>query len=252
MHKNRMELSSLMPGLREWDQAGLDHSRHLADALMDSFVIVDDCLWERCVAPVYKVQWVSGQIRAAVVTIVHPPRWQDTNLVTQYFPITDKDAAVEYADALVRSHALNTPAGQEDQRPYGILDHTVPFEVADFDSLPHCEGSDEVFRFSCAVAAENRRFLSRNPAHAARFDDDDVAGAFASFEEVRRTNYVTGEYGDPTEWLDSNIDIWTSTGRHQSTYGFNERFVSDMLIGRARALMDDRPIFVSPMGSPRL
>ncbi len=242
--RNHADNEDILRRLDSFDAHALAEARSLADTLFSGFIVVGGELWERCGPPVYRVMWTSGDICCSIVTIVHAPRFHDTNLATQYFPIGDKDAALKYADELARTFRANRSSNEPDSiRPrYSVIDHTVDHRIHDHDALAQDQGSDELFRISCAFAAENRRFLVRNAERQTKYGPDAVAGALDGFEEIRKTNHITGEFGDPSEWFDINASTWIRSGRHQGTYSIGESFVSNLLIDRAMRLHENRPI----------
>jgi hypothetical protein len=236
--RNHMRLNDLRRAFSDVDERQVAYCETAASRHMERFVVADGQLWQMTRGPVFKVKRSSRP----EVTIEHAPDWHDRVLPTKYFGLDEREAAFEYAEALAGAMIAAGAMGPDK----GIGDYTVPFEVDDavlgFDSV-----QDDLFRMGCGVAAENRRFLTRNPKYAGRLAPERLAAVWRGFEEVRRTDYVLGEYGDPIDDLGTNIDIWLFMGRKQSTYSFHESEVSSMMIRRARTLeLDSMTISIIP------
>ncbi|MBY3433302.1 hypothetical protein HFN89_03870 [Rhizobium laguerreae] len=240
--RNYMSFEDVRRDLQQIDEPQLSYCHAAFRRHMERFVIAGGRLWQRSRGPVYKVQ-VDRAYPAVTVVMTHAPDWHDTCMNVRYFDLTDRDAAFECAEQMAL--ALRTHYTDERyQKPY--YDLTVPFDLDGSSPAFHSAG-DELFRLSCAVAAENRRFLFRNPKHVDRLAPERVAAVWRAFDEVRRTDYVFEEYGDPVDDLRTNIDIWLLLGRRQSTYTFDEEFFSNLAIRRVAALEDSRSISLSPI-----
>lgn len=241
--RNHYSLEDVLPRIRDYDHQALEVSRSLADRHMEGLVVAGDDIWERCGSPAYKVEYTTGVNALVTVTMVHVPRWQETRLDIQYFPIGERDAAFQYAEEVLQAITSNV---EHRYQSYRVLDRTVPAIIHDPESLALDRGAEELFRVSCALAAENRRFLVRNPEKQARFGTDAVEGVFNAYEELTKTNYLLGEYGNPEEWVENNADIWVSCGRHQGYYTFGQKHLNSLLLSRAKQNYENRPISFTP------
>lgn len=241
--RDMMSFEDVRRDLRQIDEAQLSYCHSAFQRHMERFVVADGQLWQRSRGLVYKVQ-LNRTDNTADVAMVHAPDWQDTNINVRYFDLNDRDAAFECAEQLAQE--LRTLYKPDKNSQTAIRDLTVSFELD--DTAPSFRsGEDELFRLSCAVAAENRRFLVRNPSHADRLAPERVAAVWRAFEEVRKTDYVFREFGDPIDDLRANFDVWLFLGRHQSTYTFEESAFSNLASRRATVLEDARSISLSPL-----
>ena len=168
----------------------------------------------------------------------------------RYFDLRDREVAFEGAEQLTRELRENI---EDELYHKPVYDFTVPFDL-DGTAPAFQSGEDELFRIACAVAAENRRFLYRNPTYADRLAPDRSAAVWRAFEEIRKTDYIFDEYGDPVDYIQANIDIWLLLGRRQSTYSFDEEFFSNLAFRRVASLEENRPIALAPIlaSQPRL
>jgi hypothetical protein len=237
--RNHMAFVDLRREFDAVDETQVAYCETAATKHMGRFVIVDGELWQKTRGPVYAVRHNHK------ITIEHAPEWHDRNLTTKYFDLDEREAAFAYADDFAKA---KREAGSLLDKP--VQDYTVPFEVD--DALPGFESAhDDLLRVGCGVAAENRRFLVRNPNKAARFAPERLSAVWRAFDEVRKTDYVFGEYGDPIDDIQANIEIWISSGRRQATYTFGEDTVSNMMFRRIQSLELDRPVLLQPtFGSP--
>jgi hypothetical protein len=237
--RNLFSMDEVLPRLTEFDVEGLERARAMADILIDGFLIVGEDIWERCGSPAYKVNHSGGTHAVAAISLVHAPRWHDRRIDCQYFSLSDKAGAVDFAKALVEAMRSNPESLYSS---YQVIDLTVPAITYDPALLELDRGCEELFRISCALAVDNRRFLLRNPNMQARFGEDTVQAVMHAYEEVAITNYLTGEYGTPEDWLEQNAKVWVSCGRHQGLYTYGRMEINQLLIERAKRLFDDRPI----------
>ncbi|MCS4089677.1 hypothetical protein [Rhizobium sp. BK176] len=245
--RNMIGMDDVRRDLQQIDEAQLAYCPTAARKHMERFVIADGGLWQRSRGPVYRVQ-IDRATYAVTVSMTHAPDWHDTRMNVRYFDLNDRDAAFECAEQLIQELRSTYSSDGRYQKP--VSDFTVPYDMDDM--VPKFEsGEDELFRLSCAVAAENRRFLVRNPKHADRLAPERLSAVWRAFEEVRKTDYVFDQFGDPTDDLRTNIDIWLLLGRRQSTYSFEEECFSTLAFRRVAALEDARRISLSPTFSSR-
>ena len=249
--RNFVTFETVLPKLVSFDAEGLKAASETGVAQMAKFLLVDGELWMRTRPPVIRVspyfERVDDGVRHrtnAIVSLVHAPDWADVNMIKGYFGLEHREAAFEYAAELVSTGAMG---GETDTGR--VIDHTVDFEASDTPLLAYNGEAEELLRTSCALASETMRFLTRNPKWKEKLGGAVAADVEAAFREVMATNYVTAEYGDPAEYLDSLIEAWTKTRRQSFQFHFGTRHVSDMLLDRARRLHLDRPIsapFITP------
>ncbi|MCZ7861807.1 hypothetical protein O9X98_10485 [Agrobacterium salinitolerans] len=247
--RNYITFDDVRRDLQQVDEAQMAYCHDAFRKHMERFVFADGQLWQRSRGPVFKVQ-VDRAYPGVTVTMAHAPEWHDTRLNVRYFDLRDREAAFECAEQLARELREN----KTDERYHQpVFDFTVPFDL-DVTAPAFQSGEDELFRLACAVAAENRRFLYRNPNYADRLAPHRAAAVWRGFDEVRKTDYIFEEYGDPVDDIRANIDIWMLLGRRQSTYTFDEEFFSNLAFRRAAALEDNRPIALAPTlpSQPRL
>jgi hypothetical protein len=240
--RNFMAFEDVRRDLQQVDEAQLSYCHAAFRKHMERFVVADGQLWQRTRGPVYKVQ-LDRAYPAVTVTMTHAPDWHDTRMTNRYFDLNDRDAAFEYAEQFTRALRENH---KDDRYHKPVYDLTVPFDLDD-DALAFNSVEDELFRVACAVTAENRRFLYRNPKYSNRLAPDRVAAVWRAFEELRKTDYIFEEFGDPVDDIRANIDIWLYLGRRQATYSFDEEFLSNLAFRRVVALEENRPISLSPI-----
>lgn len=247
--RNHMSFDDVRRDLKQVDEAQLAYCHAAFHKHMERFVIADGQLWQRSRGPVFKVQ-VDRAYPGVTVTMAHAPEWHDTRLNVRYFDLRDREVAFECAEQLTRELRENI---EDELYHKPVYDFTVPFDL-DGTAPAFQSGEDELFRIACAVAAENRRFLYRNPTYADRLAPDRSAAVWRAFEEIRKTDYIFDEYGDPVDDIQANIDIWLLLGRRQSTYSFDEEFFSNLAFRRVASLEENRPIALAPIlaSQPRL
>lgn len=237
--RNHMSFDDVRRDLEQVDEAQMSYCHAAFRKHMERFVVADGQLWQRSRGPVYKVK-VDYAVSAVTVVMTHAPDWHDTNVNVRYFDLAERDEAFECAQEM--SDALN----ENEPLKYKVFDFTVPFDIdGAVQAFP--SGEDELFRLACAVAAENRRVLYRNPKQADRFVPERAAAVWRAFEEVRKTDYIFEEYGDPVEDILSNMDIWQLLGSRQSTYNFDQECLRNLAFRRVPGLEENRTISLSPI-----
>lgn len=234
--RNNLEMDDALSALLEYDHDRLVESRHLADSFMGEFITCDGQLWMGCRPPVYHVHVIHGEFKAVMIDIVHAPSYQDPKLINQYFPLNDKEGALEYANGIALSYA------QLGQR-MSVTDMTdIATQVYDDAALDFDHAHDELNRMACAYAVENARFLTRQLPYREKFSEETVDAVFKAYDEALKTNFIDGEYGTPEEWLPENAEVWARCGRRQGSFEFGEYEVNTWLGMRAQQLYEDRPI----------
>lgn len=245
--RNAVSFEEILPKLLQYDHDQLEdctktHHRHLS-----SFLLVDGQLWMKTRPPVYRVhrRFESTARTSAVVSLCFPPDWQDPRLVNAYFSLASREEAFEYARRLCGVLARRQPVLDAPVQMGAVHDSICNHVVHDEAIMRYeCE-AEELRRMSSALAVETRRFLVRNPTWKEKFDPAAVAGVYSGYEQVRATNYIKGEYGDPSDWLHQTAFIWKKAGRKTSIYDFGDVPTSDMLIGRAMRYEENKPISVN-------
>lgn len=246
--RNYMSFDDVRQNLELVDEAQMSYCHAAFRRHMDRFVVADGQLWQRSRGPVYKVK-VDYAVSAVTVVMTHAPDWHDTNVSVRYFDLRDREEAFECAEQMVQE----LRASEQGDYNYKLSDFTVPFDID--GTLPAFQsGEDELFRLACAVAAENRRVLYRNPKQVDRLAPERAAAVWRAFEEVRKTDYIFDEYGDPVEDIRANMDIWQLLGSRQSTYNFDQEYLRSLAFRRVPGLEENRTISLSPIlaSQPRL
>ena len=238
--RNTVTFEDVLSKLRDYDNDDYDRCLDMYRHHMRTFLIADDELWARTPPPVFKVQrgWLGGK-GSAIVSLCAAPDYHEKDLTVALFDLSSRDEAFEYAKDLIR---IDADQRLEDGR---IYDLTVDYDAPIPALVAYDHGAEELRRLSSGLAVEAHRFLKRNTPWVVRkkCGADVVEGIIRSYGEVQATNYVTGDYGDASPWLDSNADFWKSAGRRGYSYSFGRKTkFSDLLIERARAYENDSPI----------
>jgi hypothetical protein len=259
--RNTVTFEDILPKLLSYDHEQLEdcaktHKKHLS-----SFLLVDGHLWMKTRPPVYKVHHRSQAsvitatsttviaTSSAMVTVVFPPDWQDPRLPNAYFSLASRNEAFDYAGRLLDA----APERKRDDNPHTerwqVVDLTGRHVVHDETIMNYDCEAEELRRMSSGLAIETRRFLERNPNWKAKFDVSAVTGVQSAYEEVMATNYICGDYGDPSDWMQSTARIWKKAGRKNSIYDFGDVPTSDLLIDRAMRYEESRPIALRTINS---
>ncbi|MBY3151107.1 hypothetical protein HFO56_01610 [Rhizobium laguerreae] len=247
VRRNSVTFEEVLPKIVTYDHDQLEACRRTYRGHMESFLIVDGELWMKTRPPVYKVKrrYESMEKTSVSVSVEFAPDWQDTRLPDAYFSLASRDDAFEYAQRVCMALAEGKTHGNRPAERGDVIDATSNHLVHDADILAYACEAEELRRVSSGLAVEARRFLVRNPAWKEKFSTDAVDGVFSAFAAVQATNYVLGEYGDPSDWLESNARIWRKTRRGNSTYDFGSVEIGDLLIERALGYEENKPIAVN-------
>lgn len=247
VRRNSVTFEEVLPKIVTYDHDQLEECRRTHQGHMDTFLIVDGELWMKTRPPVYKVKrrYESMEKISASVSIEFAPDWQDTRLPDAYFSLAARNEAFEYAHRVCGALADRKTHDGKSAQIGDVVDATSNHVVHDPDIYTYSCEAEELRRVSSGLAVEARRFLVRNPAWKEKFDDDAVDGVFRSFATVQATNYILGEYGDPSDWLESNAHIWRKTRRGNTTYDFGSVAMGDLLIERALGYEENKPISVN-------
>ncbi|MDW9478901.1 hypothetical protein GOB57_09410 [Sinorhizobium meliloti] len=261
--RNHVTFEEVLPKIVEYDHDQLEACMRTHKGHMESFLVVDGQLWMRTRPPVYKVARHYGNRKRASssVSLVFAPDWQDTKLSRAYFSLAARDEAFEHAHRLcdvlgglklidwkheegaVVKHVSRVERGD-------VIDLTSNHVVHDPALVEYPYQEEELRRMSCGLAVETNRFITRNPSWREKFGTEAVNGVLSSYAEAMATNYLLGEYGDPSEHLESNATVWKKARRVHSTYEFGEVEVGDMLIERALRYDENKPIDLRAFHQP--
>jgi hypothetical protein len=216
--RNTVPFDEVSRQLIEFDADDYESCLELHGMQWGRLVAMDGELWIETPPPTYRVDLTHRDQAVPKVTLTHAPGWHDTRLHIKYFPLSARDEAFEYAERLGKvccDPDLATP---------DVVDHTVEFECGSLGAMEFDHVGEEVRRLSHALAIENRRFLERNPQWKAKLGNEALECVAASFEAAAATNYILGEFGDPSPWIEANADIWKRLGRKSTIYGFGHWF----------------------------
>jgi hypothetical protein len=241
--RNCVALEDVLPKLMDFDEQGLEKCMDMYPHHMSKFVISDGELWMKTPPPAIKVQriWVTGKVSVAM-SISLAPNYHDTALHSAVFDLTARDQALDYAKNMLRIDGLGRPP--EDCE---LLDMLVDYEAPDPSLLMFDHDGEELRRLSSAFAVESYKFAMRNEGWVKRQNVGShiIDGIHQSYEEVIATNYVTGDYGDSSPWLEANAEFWRATGKRTSTYNFGQSHTfKDYQIERALSLKDNTPVYL--------
>ncbi|MBY3433303.1 hypothetical protein HFN89_03875 [Rhizobium laguerreae] len=247
VRRNSVTFEEVLPKIVTYDHDQLEACRRTYRGHMESFLIVDGELWMKTRPPVYKVKrrYVSMEKTSVSVSVEFAPDWQDTRLPDAYFSLASRDDAFEYAQRVCMALAERKTHDNGPTQRGEVVDAISDHIVHDVDINAYACEAEELRRVSSGLAVEARRFLVRNPAWKEKFSTDAVDGVFEAFAALQATNYVLGEYGDPSDWLESNARIWRKTRRGNSTYDFGSVEIGDLLIERALGYEENKPISVN-------
>ncbi|MCS4089676.1 hypothetical protein [Rhizobium sp. BK176] len=242
--RNSVSFEDVLAKLVSYDDKQLEDCRRTNVGHMEKFLLVDGQLWMKTRPPVFKVgrRYGSAHKPAACVSVDFAPDWQDTRLANAYFGLSAADEAFDYARRMCDALADRKSGAEAGE----VVDATCNDHIVhDPEIHAYSHEPEELRRVASGLAVEARRYLVRNESWQERFGEDAVNGVFRAYEQVRATNYVLGEYGDPSDWIESNATIWRKTRRGNSTYGFGSVALGDLLIERAIGYDENKPISVN-------
>jgi hypothetical protein len=246
--RNSVTFEEVLPKLMSYDDKQLEECGRTNIAHMEKFLMVDGQLWMKTRPPVFKVarRFESAQKTSACVSVEFAPDWHNTRLTQAYFGLSAVSEAFDYAQRMCVALADPKSNGNVQVSVGDVVDATCNDHIVhDPEIHAYSHEAEELRRVASGLAVEARRFLVRNPKWQEKFDPDAVEGVFRAYEAVRATNYVLGEFGDPSDWIEGNANIWRKTRRGNSTYGFGRVADGDLLIDRALGYDENKPIAVN-------
>ncbi len=234
----------IVPSLASFDGEGYEDCVAMYPLHLRRFALFDGELWMQTAPPVIRLHRLHLERATSVVmTISLAPSSPNTRLDKPLFSIGAMSDAQEFAHRMLDAEIV----GPTKSRPGEVLDLTGSYEIPMPEALSsHDHELEELRSFSYGLAVETRRFARRNPEWAEKkgITAQDMADVERSFEEVMATNYVTGEFGDATDWIDTNFALWRKLTRKATTYTFGQAPLSDLLLDRARNYAVNRPISI--------
>lgn len=236
--RNHVIFEDVVSRLPSFDHDQYDACIEMYRHHMDGFLLADGELWVRTGPPVIKVERSFETQKTDILVSLSLFSPHDRSVPHSTFSIFEHEEAIDYANRMKEiENADKVGDGQ-------VFDLTVDYNAPDASLLGFDHREEELRRLSCALAVESHRFIKRNTKWVARkrIPDDVVEGILLSFDEVMATNYVTGQMGDPSPWMESNAAFWKSAGRRSGHYMFGGPELADLVIRRGAAYAADRPI----------
>jgi hypothetical protein len=247
--RNNATFEDVLPNISHFDTDQFEACLDLYPQQLSRLLMVEGELWIRTPPPIYRVKplFETGKT-SALIHMCLAPDIHDTDMTSALFSLSSRDEAIEYARRLAELSALERQNGDHNwggDRGH-VYDTHVDFEVSDDLLIAYDHEAEELRRLSCALAVETRRFSVRNPGwlEKRKIAEETVNGCHASFDQVLATNYVTGEYGDASPWLESNLSFFKRTGRKHSIYKFGTVARTDLMVDRVRDFSENAPIHI--------
>lgn len=241
---NFATFEDVLPALASLDSEEYEDCVAMYPHHMGRFVLFGGELWMRTAPPVVRLHRLHmEQSTSVIMTIGLAPSSPNTRLDKPLFSMGALSEAREFAHRMLDAEVLSSTKGLKGE----VFDLTGSYEIPMPEALSSYDHEQEELRsFSYGLAVETRRFARRNPEWAEKkgITAEDMADVERSFEEVMATNYVTGEFGDATDWIDTNFALWRKLTRKATTYTFGQAPLSDLLLDRARNYAVNRPISI--------
>lgn len=254
LRRDAFLFNDLRDRIADYSHADYERSRRMMHAQTAKFLFIEDELWIETPPPVLVVE--TGSFRnvpsmaedfafypdVVDISLAFAPEWMDYDLTRQYFPLRERDAAIDYARELsAYCDARNASRGSGPLVPFGIIrDHTVKHVLHDAETCRFDHDEDLLARVSHGMAIQNMATLKRLRARGAEPTGADAVEA--AFTATASTNHVFGHRADLADWFEPNAAFWVAGRRSQTLFRFGPSMISDRLVARARAAIEKRPI----------
>jgi hypothetical protein len=243
--------SEVMSQITEIDGHTSDRSIGMIQHQSQRLLAIDGEIWMSCRPPCFVVDldMLGGRDICATLSLAHAFDGLDTNLSRRYFALDDLDSAREYLQQCARKPK------QEDCN-YDLYEAIPEYNVIAPEYTSYDPDHEELSRIGYVLASECSRYIARTHQWIDGRKQDSLQAAMRA---VEGTNYVLGEFGDVTPYVEDLCAIWNDLGR-PSTFSnvgpapARKRF-GDMMIRRAWNLIENAPIDLSeihPLAIPKL
>ncbi|MDW9478678.1 hypothetical protein GOB57_08170 [Sinorhizobium meliloti] len=238
--------------IAEVDVRVSERSLRMIEQQTGRLLAIDGEIWMTCRPPCLVVSIEERGDIFGTLSLAHAHDGLDTKLSRRYFALTDLEPAREYLQECARKP-------KRERGEYQCYEALPQYDVIAPEFTEYDADGEELSRIGYTLASECSRYAART---SKRLDGSKQDNLDAAMQAVGETNYVTGEFGDVTPFVEDVCVIWNDFGR-PSTFcevgpaPARKRF-GDMMIKRAGKLIENAPIdFGSGQtfafgGSPRL
>lgn len=234
--RERMDFRVAMPDIAEIDEAMSARSYRMIDTQTKRLLAIGGEIWMTCRPPCFVVQLEEVGAYLGTLSMAHAHEGFDSTLSRRYFAIDDYAGAREYFELCARKP-------KHESGDYHFVEMLPEFRIVDPAYMEYDADSDELAKIGYALASECSRYQARTAKWLEGNKQDSLE---AAMREVGETNYVTGEFGNVTPFVEDLISAWEDFGR-PSTFcevgpkPARKRY-GDMMIRQAHKLLDNAPI----------
>ena len=234
---NKTVFADVRPDLKDIDhsmiESAMDDFRYQAGKLL----FIGRELWMECLPPSYTIEASEYPFEWATVSLRHLPEGPASWPEMLSFPLDRRDEAFEYARELSIAR-FGVPS---------VLDRTVPFTAETGDLVLFDQARLETTAFPHnMVLASNRYMASAAPEFVETFLTPDLAQAHAeAYSKVMRADFVRNVFEDLDGDFPAIERLWRKCRRPcYDMYGYRDRTVTDLLLSRIYAHLENEPIRV--------
>lgn len=231
----------------------------------DRLLCIDDELWLETPPLVYEVghglrsssghiacdyndlRSKDGDLNANItIQLAYLPDWLDTNLDRQYFPLSARDKAVEYA-AAANPHLI----GYASRR---VIDHTRDIPLSGLSDnaglLEFDHAAYSLNRTTMLLAGDLTKSLKLKPNLNLELTDVHQTAIATAADQARRLGWRSSDWSPVHHDAATVVDAWSRTGRGKgwAQLPVNRSAFAELLCQRTLELFDEMPVMV-PTGN---
>jgi hypothetical protein len=232
--RNATVFPAVASGIDDIDGTASEMSIQRIEAQAAKLLVIGGDLWVVCRPPSWRVEVNEDRVTLDLAVAIEG---FDPLLSRRHFPLDRFDEAQAYARQCGKTNAVD---GVEPTKVEYIVDYEAAMpELLDFDG-----DAEELARIGYALAAECMRYGKRNPLWLDKLESRLKESLFRAYAATLETDYVRGNIGDVTPYVEDLCVIWK---RFHRPLGYCElgpvRAKSgDVLIAQAKSLMENAPI----------
>jgi hypothetical protein len=180
-------------------------AEHAAEAA--KLLVIGHELWLETTPPVISVghqgHATTGRM---VMELTHLPTWLDSDLATQYFPISEHERALDYAQRATKL----THTGTE---PYDDYTFECPFTAEASDLLSFDGDGYSSTRTALVLGGDVARWITNTPELAEKIGVDRSRSALLARDMAKAVGTDISEWPDMSDLVNDITEAWKMTGR---------------------------------------
>lgn len=231
--RNETVFGEMQGRIAAYDERDLATALAMYERRCEGLLSVSGVLWVETNPPSYAITW--NGLKVNIFRTLTRPEWFEGGTINRHYPLTRRQEAAEYAAWLGKR-----PGGE-------TFDLSAQFEWTAAEALEFDDDLAQASLMAGSLSMTCARLLGADDDLRDRQDGALLAVLAEANESLGDANYVLGKRDDLSAFLPDLYRLWKAMGRPRAnaTFGVESHRFIDMVVERAIADLDHRPIEVT-------